>query len=316
MFDYVGEKCPVCNEIFDNDSDVVVCPECGTPHHRKCYFENKGCANENLHNTDYDYQKEKRKTARVVVQENILKQKMNNENAGLEICPKCGIQNSKTSLFCQSCGNSLVKDENQTEQDQKFNQYTGDIKNIIPEGAFVSPNDEIDGIPAKDWALYIGNAAAYYLFNFKRQDSGESRMLSSFTFSAALIPGYYFLYRRMWLIGIIVNVILCALNIPSSLILLTNLEIAIPFTYDAMLMSKFAAVASVLSFIVNIASGFLAVKLFRKSTARKLKKIKKNSKSDEEYYKKLKRLSGPSKVVIGLIIISALFSYYAAFAIL
>ena len=33
-------------------SDIVVCPECGTPHHRKCYIENGKCANADKHGTN------------------------------------------------------------------------------------------------------------------------------------------------------------------------------------------------------------------------------------------------------------------------
>ena len=37
---YTGETCPVCNKVFQEDDDIVVCPDCGTPHHRKCYLKN------------------------------------------------------------------------------------------------------------------------------------------------------------------------------------------------------------------------------------------------------------------------------------
>ena len=44
--------CPVCGNDFNEDDDVVFCPECGTPHHRACWMENGKCINENLHGTD------------------------------------------------------------------------------------------------------------------------------------------------------------------------------------------------------------------------------------------------------------------------
>ncbi len=43
--DYKGYECPVCHEQFQDGEDIVVCPECGTPHHRACYEENGACAN-------------------------------------------------------------------------------------------------------------------------------------------------------------------------------------------------------------------------------------------------------------------------------
>lgn len=46
---YQGVSCPVCGNAFMPEDDVVVCPECGTPHHRACYNENGGCKNAALH---------------------------------------------------------------------------------------------------------------------------------------------------------------------------------------------------------------------------------------------------------------------------
>lgn len=46
---YENETCPVCGEKFTADSDVVVCPDCGTPHHRECYFKINHCSNEERH---------------------------------------------------------------------------------------------------------------------------------------------------------------------------------------------------------------------------------------------------------------------------
>lgn len=44
--------CPVCGIDFTDDSDVVVCPDCGTPHHRECWKNNGHCFNEDLHGTE------------------------------------------------------------------------------------------------------------------------------------------------------------------------------------------------------------------------------------------------------------------------
>ena len=36
MIDYTGLECPICGEKFTAQDDIVVCPECGAPHHRDC----------------------------------------------------------------------------------------------------------------------------------------------------------------------------------------------------------------------------------------------------------------------------------------
>ena len=50
--DFKKYFCPVCNNQFNDEDDVVVCPECGTPHHRECYKNNGGCFNEKLHGNE------------------------------------------------------------------------------------------------------------------------------------------------------------------------------------------------------------------------------------------------------------------------
>lgn len=49
---YTNYKCPICNNQFNEEDDVVVCPECGTPHHRECYIQNRNCANADKHGTN------------------------------------------------------------------------------------------------------------------------------------------------------------------------------------------------------------------------------------------------------------------------
>lgn len=52
-FRYSYEKCPVCEKEFTNDDDIVVCPLCGTPHHRDCYKKNGECSNFDEHNKGF-----------------------------------------------------------------------------------------------------------------------------------------------------------------------------------------------------------------------------------------------------------------------
>ena len=49
MATYTGAKCLVCNEVFKDGDDIVVCPECGTPYHRDCYKQAGKCINDELH---------------------------------------------------------------------------------------------------------------------------------------------------------------------------------------------------------------------------------------------------------------------------
>lgn len=49
MNKFLNKTCPVCRQKIKDSDEVVVCPECGTPHHRACYFAENKCAMEALH---------------------------------------------------------------------------------------------------------------------------------------------------------------------------------------------------------------------------------------------------------------------------
>ena len=48
---YTGVHCPVCDKKFTDEDDIVVCPVCGTPHHRACYQQEGRCAFEEQNHT-------------------------------------------------------------------------------------------------------------------------------------------------------------------------------------------------------------------------------------------------------------------------
>ena len=54
---YTGENCPYCGVTFTEQDDVVVCPECATPHHRVCWLAHGECANTEKHGTDFVWKK-------------------------------------------------------------------------------------------------------------------------------------------------------------------------------------------------------------------------------------------------------------------
>lgn len=54
---FIGEKCVFCGKTFNENDDIVVCPECGSPHHRDCYMKEKHCANYQIHGTNEKWKK-------------------------------------------------------------------------------------------------------------------------------------------------------------------------------------------------------------------------------------------------------------------
>lgn len=92
--------CPICCcEIAPGD-DVVICPDCRTPHHRDCWEENHGCSTYGC--------------ASAAHQETHT-DSTNGGNAagtpdGMVACPACGAMHPATDLVCSSCGKLLGDD--------------------------------------------------------------------------------------------------------------------------------------------------------------------------------------------------------------
>lgn len=51
MPDFTQYACPVCGQKFHASDDVVVCPQCGAPHHRTCWKEEGRCHFQSAHGT-------------------------------------------------------------------------------------------------------------------------------------------------------------------------------------------------------------------------------------------------------------------------
>ena len=178
---FKGKECVYCHKPFEDGDDVVVCPECGAPHHRNCYKENGKCALEHLHGTDEEWGK-KNKLNYSDVSENNDKNSKNND--------KTQKPNNKNNV-----PNIEEIDMNQ------FSMY-----------GFMSENETIDDVSAKELATFVGKSSYYYLTKFKRiKENGKF----SWNFSAFLFNFLYFFYRKLYKQGIILLIISVITAIPS-----------------------------------------------------------------------------------------------------
>ena len=96
---YTNYKCDGCGEIFRDDDDVVVCPQCATPQHRECYKKNNCCVNSHLHSEDFEWKGEKTEVVRETTEEEAVQ-----ETANDLICPNCHYANPHGSTSCHKCG--------------------------------------------------------------------------------------------------------------------------------------------------------------------------------------------------------------------
>lgn len=189
---YTDELCPVCGKSFDDESDIVVCPTCGTPHHRSCWFENGDCANKAKHSEGYEWTKTKGEKIDVT---------FDSSTTLGDICPRCGTNNPKDALFCSKCG--LPRGEDPNKNNPNGNTIYDNVPPFIhneqntvygfPEG--FSPDEQIDGVPASEVAQYVGANAKRYLRKFKQNK------LVGWNWGAFIFGAYWYFFRKIYSVG-------------------------------------------------------------------------------------------------------------------
>lgn len=193
--DFDGIKCPVCDIEFKDGDDIVVCPECGAPHHRECYEIENHCAFESRHNENFSYEKAN----------NAQSSSDTNENSNTVICQRCKAENQKGMFYCGKCGFPLSAQNSQNQQGGTFPNFS----NFMDPMAGVNPEEDMgDGVTAGEISKFVQNNTPYFIKvfnNIKNFSKGR------FSFVAFFFSGGYLLYRKMYKIGAIITAIMLLL---------------------------------------------------------------------------------------------------------
>ncbi len=159
--DYKKYICPVCKENFKDDDDVVVCPDCGAPHHRKCWFENGKCFNDSLHG-----------------QQEIIIEK--NENIEEEIQEEGNIEVSQKAT-----------DFNENREDFVFRPKEPEIENN-PSSTYL-----INGREAFYYQIAVRKNMKYYVPTFSLLSERGPKFFS-WNIAAFFVPLAWAFYRKMY----------------------------------------------------------------------------------------------------------------------
>ncbi len=189
--EFTQYTCPVCENRFENGDDVVVCPECGAPHHRECWEELGHCFYEERHGEGFSF-------------EDASNGGEEDGEAGAEtvVCQRCGAENEKTNFYCGTCG------------------YGVNGNPMYDPMAGMNSEEEIaEGVKVGEAAKYIGKNTPYYLQVFMRMRQFGS---GKFNFSAFLFTGAYFLYRKMYVPGVLLMLARIGIVVGSTALALSN----------------------------------------------------------------------------------------------
>lgn len=208
--DYNSLKCPVCKKEFKDGDDIVVCPQCGTPHHRQCYEIENRCFYQDRHSEGFSYEEYAQEQNNA---ENADGTSQGNGQQRTSVCPRCKAENPENMFYCGKCGFPLGMQNNPYGQPNQGNPQnpTGQPFGAYPFDpmAGVNPNEDMgDGVTAGEASKYVQKNTPYFMTVFSRiKCFGKGR----FNISAFLFSGGYLLYRKMYKLGGIISGIMLAL---------------------------------------------------------------------------------------------------------
>lgn len=260
MKDYKKMSCAECGEPFDEQSDIVVCPECGAPHHRECWKKTGSCACADRHADGYEWQPEKMYIGEPSVKNDEPDHSPAAAQDELVTCPRCGRKTTKKHEYCEYCGYYRYEEEDLFAKSPDANN----LEELFP----FDQAERIQGVPAGDIKRFVGNMWIYYIPRFIKMSRSKSPV--SFNFTAFFTHGFWFLSRKMYLPGILMILTVMCSSLYQSYFAsvidgLSGNRLALGYMISLIL--------SGLEIILMIISGLFGNRFYMNYCARKIKKI-------------------------------------------
>lgn len=283
-----GRKCVVCSAYLFEDDDVVICPECGAPHHRDCWNSVGECKLGELHGTEneYKYEPEEEKTETP-------------ENKGASICRGCGAELEPDTNFCPYCNMP-------TRADAPNIQFSAPISYRF------DPNEELEeGVTVGEAAKVIAVNGFRYIPKFKEFKKGKK---ASWNWSAFLWPHGWYAFRKMYLPAALLGVLMVAsslFTLPLDKVLATYPEAS--NYYELMSVMKdilttsgpipliFSAIGGAINVAVRVLAAVFADYSYKNRVIASCKELREASDKETALRKK----SGISFLAFGIALVAA-----------
>lgn len=197
---FENQICPVCDKVFTENDEIVVCPECGTPHHRDCYFSLGSCKNEPLHKSGFSYKpiEVTKETIDVLIGDEVK-------------------NTSEEKKEFNELVNVEFNDEN-AEKNENIQEAIKDLFNSI--NGKTADQVLIDNIPSSYFEAAIGKNQNYYLPRFFIIEGTQKKMLLNVC--AFLFPMAWAFYRKMYKLSLLVFALYIALTAIVAYPIYTN----------------------------------------------------------------------------------------------
>lgn len=224
-----NKQCQICHGYLFEEDDVVVCPECGAPHHRDCWNTVGHCGLAELHGTNREYGKQPSG-----YQSNGPAY-ADGGNLYERLCPHCGKRAKATdALFCPYCGKEYASrpHQHQYKTQDVFDEPDQTGPNVVFRGMFdkdsyggIPKSAEIEGVKVEQVAKFVGNNAHRYIPRFAVMKQSNRR---SWNWAAFLFPSVWCMSRKMYVTGIMYFILFLA----ASLCFVPFMSVLSTFTAD------------------------------------------------------------------------------------
>ncbi len=179
MSRFDNKLCPICRTPLNDKSDVVVCPECGTPHHRACYLAAGHCGAEEFHAQGFEW-----------------KGFLPGEEPQEQPQPKPDEFSDSRAEYPGGQSAQYDREINQ-ERPMDFEQYI--------ERLYDDSRGE-DGVSSKELSTFVGRSVMHYSQAFAAFRAptlpGQKKRRIFFNVCAGFFAPIHQFYRRMDLLGI------------------------------------------------------------------------------------------------------------------
>ncbi len=280
MSRFENKLCPVCRKPLTADSDVVVCPICGTPHHRECYLINNRCGVEEYHASGFEWHgalpweqpQAETDPEQEAAQDVFVGQEKNTDPHHAEY--PSGTPDSQQGGIPQGMPMDLEEYLEQLHA-QTMDETRGE-----------------DGVSSKELTCFVGRSVMHYsqAFSIFRAPvpPGMKKRRTSFNLCAGLFAPVHQFYRKMDGVGFILLVLEIAYYIPN---LMSMMGMA-----GTGLLRGVQTATSIVSFAVMVLMCIFGDYLYYRFAVRRIKQIRMefDDGRKEGYYEALTERGTPS----------------------
>ena len=196
---FENQICPVCEKKFIENDEIVVCPECGTPHHRSCYNSLGECKNKSLHKEGFSFEpvKENQEKIDILIDDEIK----NTSDVVNVVNVEFNSDDAKNNEDLKSTIEELFKNINGKSTDQVL----------------------INNTPSSYYEAAIGKNQNYYMPRFLIMEGTQKKHLLNVC--AFVFPFAWAVYRKMYKLALLVFCIYIALMGVTMAPILSNEEL-------------------------------------------------------------------------------------------